>query len=39
MSALITTLFVPRDSTALALGADDVARAIEREAAQSRGRA
>lgn len=28
-----TTLFVPRDSTALALGADDVARAIEREAA------
>lgn len=27
------TIFVPRDSTALALGADDVARAIEREAA------
>ncbi|WP_313818834.1 NADH-quinone oxidoreductase subunit NuoF [Cupriavidus sp.] len=31
-----TTIFVPRDSTALALGADDVARAIEQEAA-SRG--
>ncbi len=33
MSAAITTIFVPRDSTALALGADEVARAIEREAA------
>jgi len=29
-----TTIFVPRDSTALALGADDVARAIEQEAAK-----
>jgi len=29
-----TTIFVPRDSTALALGADDVARAIEQEAAR-----
>ncbi|CAG9184518.1 formate dehydrogenase beta subunit [Cupriavidus pinatubonensis] len=33
MSAAVTTIFVPRDSTALALGADDVARAIAREAA------
>ena len=27
-----TTIFVPRDSTALALGADEVAQAIAREA-------
>ncbi len=33
MSASPITVFVPRDSTALALGADDVARAIAREAA------
>ena len=33
MSTPVTTIFVPRDSTALALGADDVARAIQREAA------
>lgn len=31
---MTTKIFVPRDSTALALGADDVARAIEREAAR-----
>lgn len=31
---MTTTIFVPRDSTALALGADEVAQAIAREAAR-----
>ncbi|WIT12848.1 NADH-ubiquinone oxidoreductase-F iron-sulfur binding region domain-containing protein [Paucibacter sediminis] len=34
MSAAVTKIFVPRDSAALAVGADDVAAALQREAAQ-----
>jgi formate dehydrogenase iron-sulfur subunit len=34
MSAASITVFVPRDSAAIAVGANDVAQAIEREAAQ-----